>query len=111
MVKLWFNRTKSRSWPGDDGRTTTRFLWICALLYAQVALENMNFTVLGKMYGAVHKGLLQYMLAFRSVDTCWLRTISCRFSCFIFPRLNSPWTTLRITGHAYGQGSDATPVP
>jgi hypothetical protein len=53
LAKLWFNRSKTRSWPGDDGRTTTRLIWIGVILAVQVWIENYNMTTIGKMYGAL----------------------------------------------------------
>jgi ABC-type uncharacterized transport system fused permease/ATPase subunit len=53
LAKLWFNRSKTRSWPGDDGRTTTRLIWIGVILVVQVWIENYNMTTIGKMYGAL----------------------------------------------------------
>ena len=42
-----------RSWPGDDGRFVTRMCVIIGLLAAETWVADLNFTVLGNMYGAL----------------------------------------------------------
>lgn len=55
MIKIWWNRSSGRSWPGDDGRPLTRMAVIAVLLGLQVYVEDYNMVVFGRMYGMLMK--------------------------------------------------------
>ena len=53
MIRLWMNRSKTRSWPGDDGRWWTRLLFICAVLGLQLWVDDYTMRITSSIYGAV----------------------------------------------------------
>lgn len=53
MIRLWMNRSKTRSWPGDDGRWWTRLLFICAVLGLQLWVDDYTMRITSSIFGAV----------------------------------------------------------
>eukprot|EP01043_Picozoa_sp_COSAG02_P056223 COSAG02_NODE_6638_length_3445_cov_3.330135_2_plen_317_part_00 len=53
MIRVWMNRSKTRSWPGDDGRWWTRLLFICAVLGLQLWVDDYTMRITSSIYGAV----------------------------------------------------------
>ena len=53
MMRLWTNRAKTRSWPGDDGRWWTRLLFICSVLGLQLWVDDYTMRVTSDIYGAL----------------------------------------------------------